>query len=52
MNYLPDNMWELLDRYFPDRIPDAADYNSEDILIAIGNQQVIRYLKRLEKENS
>lgn len=41
---------KVLEESFPDRLPSLRDYDHDKTLVAIGNQEVIRFIKRLSEE--
>jgi hypothetical protein len=41
---------KALTEAFPDRLPSLRDYDEQKTLVAIGNQEVIRFIKRLSEE--
>ena len=53
VNYYLDDIIEKLEKLFPDRLPTFGQhYDPQITLIQMGHQEVIRYLKRLHKENA
>jgi hypothetical protein len=39
-----------LEEAFPDKLPSLRDYDPSKLLVSIGNQEVIRFVRRLSDE--
>ena len=39
-----------LEEAFPDKLPSLRDYDLSKLLVSIGNQEVIRFVRRLSDE--
>ena len=41
-----------LEEVYPDRLPSLRQYDEKATLVAIGNQEVIRFIRKLLEEDS
>jgi hypothetical protein len=39
-----------LEEHYPDRLPHQRDYTEQKVLVSIGHQEIIRFIRRLLTE--